>query len=150
MKILRWTAAAALACALLAPGAHAQQQRRPDRNRIRADEIEASHATTVYQLIQSRRGMWLMRNRATTTDMSSTGASTMLVFLDGAQLDGVEDLRDIPITGVRLVEFLSPHEVEQRLGKYTTIGAIRVLSHDDEEAPPADSAHAAPPTPTPR
>src|SRR4051812_12015144 len=138
MKILRWTAAAALACALFAQPAHAQQQRRPDRNRIRADEIEASHATTVYQLIQSRRGMWLMRSHTTSADMSGTGAGTLLVFLDGAQLDGLEDLRDIPTAGVRVVEFLNPHETEQRLGKYTTIGAIRVLSHDDEAPAPVD------------
>ena len=146
MKIFRWTAAAALACALLAQTAHAQQQRRPERNRIRADEIAASNATTVYQLIQSRRGMWLMRSRTITTDMSQGNGSTMLVFLDGAQLEGVEDLRDIPTAGVRLIEFLNPHETEQRLGKYTTVGAIRVLSHDEETPPaPVDSARRAPP-----
>ena len=144
MTILRWTAAAALACGLIASPAHAQQRPRTDRNHIRADEIEASHATTVYQLIQARRGMWLMRNRTTDADMSATGAGTLLVFLDGAQLDGVEDLRDIPTAGVRVVEFLNPHEAEQRLGKYTTVGAIRVLSHDEDAptAPPADSSRA--------
>lgn len=139
MKLFRWTAAAALACGLLAAPADAQQQRRPERNRIRAEEIAASHATTVYQLIQSRRGMWLMRNRATDTELGGTGRAGMLVFLDGAQLETVEDLRDIPTTGVRLIEFLNPHETEQRLGKYTTVGTIRVMSRDDEAPPPADS-----------
>lgn len=139
MKILRWTAAAALACGLLASHADAQQQRRPERNRIRAEEIAASNATTVYQLIQSRRGMWLMRNRTTDTDMSGSGRTGMLVFLDGAQLESVEDLRDIPLQGVRLIEFLNPHETEQRLGKYTTIGTIRVLSRDDDAPPPPDA-----------
>ena len=146
MKHFRWIAAAALACGLLASPADAQQQRRPERNRIRADEIAASIATTVYQLIQSRRGMWLMRNRTTDADMSGTGRGGMLIFLDGAQLETVEDLRDIPLQGVKLIEFLNPHETEQRLGKYTTIGTIRVLSRDDEAppAPPADSARSAP------
>jgi hypothetical protein len=142
MKMLTWTAAAVLCCGLAASPAHAQRQ---DRNRIRIEEIEASHATNVYQLVQSRRGMWLMRSR-TTSDMSGTGAGGMLVFLDGAQLDGIEDLRDIPIANVRVVEFLNPSDTERRLGKYTTVGAIRVLSHDDAPVPaPADSARAAAP-----
>jgi hypothetical protein len=130
-----------LLCGLIASPAHAQRQR-PERNRIRYDEIQQSHATTVYQLIQSKRGMWLMRSR-NATDMTGTGQGGMLVFFDGAQLDGIEDLRDIPLANVRLVEFLSPHETEQKLGKYTTVGAIRVLTHD--ETVPADSARRVPP-----
>jgi len=137
MKKLARVAAAAIFCGLIAAPAHAQRQ---DRSRIRADEIAQSHATTVYQLIQSKRGMWLMRSH-NTSDMSGTGTGGMLVFYDGAQLDGVEDLRDVPTAGVRLVEFLTPHDAEQKLGKYTTVGAIVVLTHD--ETPPADSAHAA-------
>jgi hypothetical protein len=43
---------------------------------------------------------------------------------------------------VQLIEFLTPAETEHRLGKYTTIGAIRVLSRDDTVR--ADSAHAHP------
>jgi hypothetical protein len=137
MKKLAWMAAAALLCGLSAAPAHAQRQ---DRSRIRAEEIAQSNATTVYQLIQSKRGMWLMRSH-NSADMTGTGAGGLLVFYDGAQLDGVEDLRDVPTAGVRLVEFLTPHDAEQKLGKYTTVGAIVVLTHD--ETPPADSAHAA-------
>ena len=135
MKKLAWAAAALLACGLIASPAHAQQHTRPERNRIRAEEIHASNATTVYQLIQRSRGMWLMRNQPT-----DSGAGAMLVFYDGAQLEGVEDLRDIPLAGVQLIEFLNPSETEHRLGKYTTVGTIRVMSHDDTA--PADSAHA--------
>jgi hypothetical protein len=143
MKKLAWMAALALVCGLIATPAHAQRQR-PDRNRIRFEEIQQSNATTVYQLIQSKRGMWLMRGR-TTTDMSGTGMGGLLVFFDGAQLDNVEDLRDVPVANVRLVEFLSPHEAEQKLGKYTTVGAIRVLTHDETPPAPGDSTRSAPP-----
>jgi hypothetical protein len=135
MKKLAWAAAALIGCTLLASPAHAQQHTRPDRNRIRAEEIQASYATSVYQLIQRSRGMWLMRNHPT-----DSGAGAMLVFYDGAQLESVEDLRDIPLAGVQLIEFLNPAETEHRLGKYTTVGTIRVMSHDDT-APPPDSAH---------
>jgi len=138
MKKLAWAAAALLACGLIATPATAQQRARPERNRIRAEEIQASNATTVYQLIQRSRGMWLMRNHPT-----DSGAGALLVFYDGAQLDSPEDLRDIPLSGVQLIEFLTPAETEHRLGKYTTVGTIRVMSHDDTVAPPpADSAHA--------
>lgn len=143
MKMLSWTAAAILCCGLIASPAEAQRAPRQDRNRIRFEEIQASQASNVYQLIQARRGMWLMRSR-TATDMGNSG-SGMLVFMDGAQLGGVEDLREIPLASVRVVEFLNPSETERHLGKYTTIGAIRVLSHDDTPAAPADSARAAPP-----
>ena len=139
MKKLVWMAALALLCGLIASPASAQRR---ERNRIRADEIRASNATSVFQLIQSRRGMWLMRNQSA-NDMSGTGASALLVFMDGAQLEGLDDLRQLPTAGIALIEFLTPAETEHKLGKYTTIGAIRVLTRDDTVQ--ADSAHAAHP-----
>ena len=137
MKILKWTAAAALLCAAIAPPAEAQgtrqeQRTRQERNRIRADEIAQSNASTVYQLIQARRGMWLMRNQP--TGLQDPGSGKMLVFLDGAQLDGVEDLRQIATTDVRVVEFLSPGETERKLGRYSVVGAIRVLTREETRA----------------
>jgi hypothetical protein len=145
MKKLAWLAAAAFCCALVASPASAQRQRQ-ERNRIRAVEIQASNAASVYQLIQARRGMWLMRNQPST--LGGAGNGQLLVFYDRAQLDGVDDLRQMPLAGVQLIEFLTPAETEQRLGKYTTIGAIRVLSHDDTpQRPAADSARAAPAAP---
>ncbi|HET7462946.1 MAG TPA: hypothetical protein VFJ82_16965 [Longimicrobium sp.] len=144
MKMLKWSAAAVVAmccAAALAPvGAHAQTDVRPqrprqERNRIRADEIAQSNAASVYQLIQARRGMWLMRSTQPTDLTGSSGK--MLVYLDGAKLDGLDDLRQIPAAGVRMVEFLTPGETEHKLGEYTTIGAIRVLTRDE---PQADSA----------
>lgn len=144
MKILKWTAAAALLCAAIAAPAQAQsarQEQRPrqDRNRIRAEEIAQANASTVYQLIQARRGMWLMRNQPTSLS-DDPGAGKMLVFLDGAQLDGVDDLRQISTAGVRMVEFLSPGETEHKLGRYSVVGAIRVVTR--ESSPQEDSARA--------
>jgi len=148
MKMLTWIAAAVLGGGVLAAApAHAQnapatppaRRARQERNRIRADEIQQSNANTVYQLIQSRRGMWLMRNQP--TDMSGTGSGQMLVFMDGAQLDGMDDLKQLPLAGVRIVEFLTPAEAEHKLGKYTVVGAIRVLTRDETPADSARSAH---------
>lgn len=145
MKMLKWTAAAmvAMCVAAIAPhDAHAQSDVRPqrprqERNRIRADEIARANAGSVYQLIQARRGMWLMRGTQS-TDLTGTGSGKMLVYLDGAKLDGLDDLRQIPAAGVRMVEFLTPGETEHKLGEYTTIGTIRVVTRDE---PQADSAH---------
>lgn len=145
MKRLKWAAAAIVAalCAAAVPPsqAHAQtdvrtQRPRQERNRIRADEIAQSNAASVYQLIQARRGMWLMRSTQPTDLTGSSGK--MLVYLDGAKLDGLDDLRQIPAAGVRMVEFLTPGETEHKLGEYTTIGTIRVITRDD----PADTTHA--------
>ena len=145
MKKLAWLAAAVLCCVVVASPASAQQasaqRQRQERNRMHAAEIQASNAASVYQLIQSRRGMWLMRNQPAT--LGEPGTGQLLVFYDGAQLGGVDDLRQVPLAGVQLIEFLTPAETEHRLGKYTTIGAIRVSSRDDTVQPtPADSAHA--------
>jgi hypothetical protein len=145
MKILKWTAAAALLCAAIALPAQAQstrQEQRPrqERNRIRAEEIAQSNASTVYQLIQARRGMWLMRNQPTSLG-DDPGTGRMLVFLDGAQLDGVEDLRQIATAGVRLVEFLNPGETEHKLGKYSVVGAIRVVTREESPQDSARTAH---------
>ena len=139
MKKLAWMAAALLCCAAVASPASAQRQRQ-ERNRIRAAEIEQSNASSVYQLVQSRRGMWLMRNQP--TSLGETGGGQLLVFMDGAQLGGVEELRQVPLAGVRMVEFLTPAETEHRLGKYTTIGTIRVVTHDEAAQ---DSTHASHP-----
>ncbi|MFL5383976.1 MAG: hypothetical protein ACJ8GN_15750 [Longimicrobiaceae bacterium] len=145
MKKLAWLAAAVLCCGLIASPASAQRQRQ-ERNRIRAAEIQASTAASVYQLIQTRRGMWLMRNQP--SSMGDPGASALLVFYDNAQLNGLDDLRQMPLAGVQLIEFLTPGETEHKLGKYTTIGAIRVLTRDDTpQRPAADSARAAPAAP---
>jgi len=143
MKKLAWIAAALLCCAFVASPATAQhaattQRQRTERNRIRLPEIQASNAQSVYQLIQSRRGMWLMRNNQPTS-LGENGGGQLLVFYDGAQLDGVEELREVPLAGVQVIEFLNPAETEHKLGKYTTIGAIRVLTHDEAAA---DSARA--------
>jgi hypothetical protein len=137
MKKLALMALLLLCCGMIASPASAQRR---ERNRIRAEEIQASNATSVYQLIQAHRGMWLMRSQSS-SDMGQRG-SGLLVFMDGAQLESAEDLRQLPVAGVQLIEFLTPAETEHRLGKYTTIGAIRVLSRDDTVR--ADSAHAHP------
>jgi hypothetical protein len=129
MKILSWVAAAVVAGgAIAATSADAHAQTGAPQN-----------ANTVYQLIQSRRGMWLMRSQP--TDMSGTGSGQLLVFMDGAQLDGLDDLKQLPLAGVRTVEFLSPAETEHKLGKYTVIGAIRVLTRDETPADSANSSH---------
>lgn len=146
MKMLKWAAAAVVAmfcaAAITPKQAHAQTDVRPqrprqERNRIRADEIAQANSGSVYQLIQNRRGMWLMRSTQATDLTGSAGK--MLVYLDGAKLDGIDDLRQIPAAGVRMVEFLTPGETEHRLGEYTSIGTIRVVTRDE---PQADSAHA--------
>ena len=86
------------ALALVAAPAGAQS----GRNRILRDEIAQSHATSVYDLVRSRRPAWLNRQHAT----SLSGESAELaVFVDGARLESIAELRQVSAVNAEKVEF---------------------------------------------
>ena len=109
------------ALALVAAPAGAQS----GRNRILRDEIAQSHATSVYDLVRSRRPAWLNRQHAT----SLSGESAELaVFVDGARLESIAELRQVSAVNAEKVEFLSAAQAEFRFGQGSPNGAIVVTS----------------------
>ena len=126
----RLLASALLLGFLAIPITAAQAQREArDRDRIPAEEIERSSAGTVHDLVLASRPSWIGRVRPTLNDISSR----LLVFLDGAEMEGAESLKLIPARGVRVVEFRSPAQTKLRFGRGTATGAIAVYQ---ASAPP--------------
>jgi hypothetical protein len=138
-------AAVGLVLALLTASPVEAQERR-DRNRIGPDEIAQSNANNVHDLIQSRRANWLTRARpgnlqsgvsaADKHDAPAAGSSSpLLVLLDGAVMDDADVLKTIPLTGVRLVEYVNAGQTRFRFGRHSSVGAIAVYVATEPEAP---------------
>lgn len=117
-----------------------EAQGRRDRNRITEQEIAEASASTVWDLVQTRRAMWLPRDQRPTFGGEK---ASIVVFLDGAQLDGVGDLKQVSTTGVRLVEFLNAGQTRYRLGRYSPNGAIVIYQATAPPEQAEDGARAA-------
>ncbi len=93
-------------------------------------EIEASSATDVHRLIQTRRPSWLRERGAVTLRTTPTDDGELLqdahivVYLDGVRHGIVDDLRSLPTTGVTSIQRLSAADATQRFGTGHPRGAI--------------------------
>ena len=129
--------AATLACAA---AAGAQNPPR-NSNQIVREELQGAQAANAYELIQALRPQWLRekghetirtqqaerpngRGRievATTADEPG-----IIVYINDSRFGDVDSLRDIPVTGLGSLEFISPAKATMRWGSGHTKGAIVV------------------------
>ncbi len=106
---------------------------------ITTAEIRQAGKQNVYDLVAALRPDWLITRgvhsmRETPRGQSvgngvlitDPGAPTIIVYLDGARLGGVEALRQISPAEVTVLEFLTPAEASQRFGAGHSHGAIVV------------------------
>jgi len=106
-----------------------------NRDLITLEEIRESTATDLYHLIRSLRPRWLQTRGALTAAVVETddGAALanpeIVVYLDGARLEGLAELEGIPTAGVTRVERLNVRDATQRFGTGHPRGAI-VISRD--------------------
>ena len=99
------------------------------RNMIGPGEIEASTASSVYELVTSERPEWLRRRRMRTLG-EAAGEETLLVYMDNARMGPPASMRQIPIGSIRYVRYLSPREATQRWGAGHMQGAIFISTSD--------------------
>jgi hypothetical protein len=130
MKKLLWLAAGVLALTFAAAPGEAQGR---NRNRIEREEIEQSHASSVLQLIRSRRSAWL--NRQHPAGFQNGGNSQLMVFVDRARLDNVQELQQVACADAETVEFLTPAQTEYRFGVTSANGAIAITSRGTRATP---------------
>lgn len=115
---------------------------------LMAEEIEASSARTVYELIDTRRPEWLILRGTTSwretrgTTISGTAAGrdlggeesaeadpmTLKVYLDGVLLGGVEELRTLDVSGIASIHRLDPSQATARWGTGHANGAILIVT----------------------
>jgi hypothetical protein len=63
---------------------------------------------------------------ATEGDVGRSGAMTVMVYVDGTKMGGVQELKRIPAQDVREIRFLSASDAQQRYGTGHAAGAIQV------------------------
>jgi outer membrane receptor for ferrienterochelin and colicin len=110
-----------------------------DTSVITQEEIEASHATNAYDLVQTMRPRWLsVRGQSTlgtTTRRGMDGGDvrTMVeqdipVFVDGSRFGGMESLRNLATRDLARMQRLSTGEATQRWGTGFPNGAILIIT----------------------
>jgi outer membrane receptor for ferrienterochelin and colicin len=98
---------------------------RRDPDVITAEELAQSSYSNLYDAIRSLRpAMLAPRGGSASSSISNQGGYTLSVYQDGVKLDGVADLRNIPVSAVHEVRYLSPTDATQRYGTGNAAGAI--------------------------
>jgi hypothetical protein len=143
--MFRWTVGALVVLlAGCAPAATGSGADRGDRNVITRTEIEASPATTAFDLIQSRRPTWFrgrgsqsFREQGQLAGQEMRGASTVIpgeltivTYFDNAKLGDINELRKVPLTNVRSIRFLDAAAATQRWGGGHSHGAILLSTNE--------------------
>ena len=115
------------------------------RDMILPDQIAASTAVDAYSLVQSLRPHWLrVRDNARGAEVqvatrngegeASTGqgyeAGSVNVYLNNARMGPVDALRQIPLAGVRYIQYFTPAQANLRWGAGNANGAILVSTED--------------------
>jgi outer membrane receptor protein involved in Fe transport len=99
---------------------------RPAANRLTATELERAGASDVYGAVQELRPQWLVVRGG--VDLRGQQA-TIAVIMDGVQQSGgIDVLRNIPVTDVQEVSFLSARDATTKYGTNMTAGAIVVVT----------------------
>ena len=150
----RTLALALVALAALATAGEAQQKKiKKDRNLISAEELAELQGHNGYEAVQKLRPEWLRRGDrqltlGTRVDRGNGGRSGMgedqgdegaaiyadvsasplklTVFVDQAEMGGVEELQRLRNDEIREIRFLSGPDAQQRYGARFAAGVIQV------------------------
>lgn len=129
--------AATLACAA---AAGAQNPAR-NSNQIVREELQGASASNAYELVQSLRPQWLREKghetirtqqaerpngRGRIEVATIADEPDILVYIDNSKFGNVDALRDIPVSGLGWLEFVSPAKATLRWGSGHTKGVIVV------------------------
>ena len=99
--------------------AQAQSTPRSDRNTLTAADLQSSQATNLYDIIRAMRPQWLdVRPQA--------GGDPIQVYMDDNRMGGIEVLRTLTPTGIRVVRYLDPSQAQGRYGLNNRGGAISI------------------------
>jgi hypothetical protein len=99
------------------------QQRRA-RNRLTAEELTEGNFGNVFQAVEVLRPNWF-RVRG---NSSMSRPEMIRVYIDGTPRGSVASLRQVPVTSVQSIEYLSGTQATQRFGTDHNLGAILVTS----------------------
>ena len=98
-----------------------------DRNLVTQEELQRTSASNLFDAVRVLRPQWL-RERPMITGSRSSGQGSLLVYLDGAQFGDQTSLRQISVSVVLEVRFLSASEAQARYGTQDLQPAIAVTT----------------------
>jgi hypothetical protein len=104
---------------------------RHSRNVITSEELAtATDVTNAYDAVLHLRPQFLQsRGNTSMNEESSPGGQPLpIVFLDGQRFGGVETLRNIPLSNVKEIHFISAADATTRWGTGYANGVIEVIS----------------------
>ena len=97
---------------------------------ITREEIDQSGGSrNAMDLIQSLRPQWLI-TRGITNLRQAAGEEDIVVYMDNARLGYRDQLRRVPLGGVRYLEFFDARRATQRWGGGHIHGAIFISTRD--------------------
>lgn len=110
---------------------------KPSPNRISKAEINATSASSAYDVVSQLHPDWLRPPRssmagtlgATKTASTSVRAPLVLVYLDGVRLGGIDELRSLSASSVMSIEYADSNRVAmvvRDMGNVTPDAAIMV------------------------
>ena len=98
-----------------------------DANVITLEEIEATQATTAYDIIQQLRPRWMVRNRGQRT-FSETEADYAKVFVDDMPPREFDYLREIPRVSILEMRFIEARDATYLYGTGYNAGVVKVTT----------------------
>lgn len=116
---------------LLVLACHAQQAGKPGsarRDVITEEEIEASHAANVYDLVASLRGEYLKDRGKISIKMNTREKA--VVFLNDQEYGIVETMRNIPKGRISQVRYINGIDAVNRFGAQYGGGIIMLVSRN--------------------
>ena len=127
----------ALACVHSVAEAQTASKPRRDRNVLTAEEIDEASASTVYDLVRSKRPRWLTVRGSSTlrtsagTDMLGKpmiypAEAVIAVYVDDVKHGSQETLRSISTNTVETIQYLDAASATLRFGTNHQHGAILI------------------------
>ncbi len=89
-------------------------------------QIESVASNSAYDVVSRLRPNWLRPAGMSVSGVQNGGAPTVLVYMDGHRMGGVDALRTITTTAVTSMEFLNPTRAATVLSDMST-GAIAAV-----------------------
>jgi hypothetical protein len=93
---------------------------------ITAEELEGAGANTLYEAVARLRPHFLKPRTVAAYGRPAT--SPLMLYVDGERMESVDDLRHLPLPGVREVRFYEPQIANLRFARYNNAGGAIAVS----------------------
>ena len=98
----------------------------PSLTLITADELSRVQAVNVYEAVEKLRPE-MLRGRGRTTFRTNVSA-TPVVYLDDHRLGEIDEMKQLPLSGIVLIRYINASEAHVRFGPNNTAGVIQIVT----------------------